>query len=264
MESESFTSIYFAGSLPHKPLQHIFGKTRPVPHMASARLQRWALILGAYNYSICYKPGSSNNRECLYQGSTRHLPAEAILLLKQLQSSPITGTQIRKWTNQDPVLSRVRNYVLQDWQRSSNGQIEPYYLCKDELSIQNGCLLQGSRVPVSPAGRQAILELLHKSRPGVSRMRSLARSYLCWLNINKDIDSIIAKNLVMLLQLSLHLGSGFKAHGLVYISITLVQWKGIRRCYWLSLTLTLSGLMYIAEVTSTTSYIIIEKPRGCC
>ena len=73
---------------------------------------------------------------------------------------------------------------------------------------------------------------------------------------------MIAKNLVMLLQLSLHLGSGFKAHGLVYISTTLVQWKGIRRCYWLSLMLTLSGLMYIAEVTSTTSYITIEKPRG--
>ena len=75
---------------------------------------------------------------------------------------------------------------------------------------------------------------------------------------------MIAKNLVMLLQLSLHIGSGFKAHGLVYISTTLVQWKGIRRCYWLrlSLTFTLSGLMYIAEVTSTTSYITIEKPRG--
>ena len=93
-------------------------------------------------------------------------------------------------------------------------------------------------------------------------MRSLARSYLCWLNINKDIDYMIANNLVMLLRLSLHLGSGFKAHGLVYISTTLVQWKGIRRYYWLSLTLTLSGLMYIAEVTSTTSYITIEKPRG--
>ena len=24
----------------HRPLQHIFGETRPVPHMASARLQR--------------------------------------------------------------------------------------------------------------------------------------------------------------------------------------------------------------------------------
>lgn len=27
--------------------------------MASARVQRWALILGAYSYSIAYKPGTA-------------------------------------------------------------------------------------------------------------------------------------------------------------------------------------------------------------
>ena len=80
------------------------------------------------------------------------LPAETILLLEQ-QSSPITAAQIRKRTNQDPVLSRVRNYVLQVWQQSPNHQTEPYYLCKDKFSIQDGCLLRGSRVTVPPAGR---------------------------------------------------------------------------------------------------------------
>ena len=43
------------------------------------------------------------------------LPGETILLLEQLQSSPITAGQIKKWINQDLVLSRVRNYVLQGW-----------------------------------------------------------------------------------------------------------------------------------------------------
>ena len=40
-----------------KPLQHIFGNNRPVPAMASARIQRWALTLAAYSYTILYKPG---------------------------------------------------------------------------------------------------------------------------------------------------------------------------------------------------------------
>ena len=39
------------------------------------------------------------------------LPGETILLLEQLQSSSITAVQIKKWTNQDPILSRVRNFV---------------------------------------------------------------------------------------------------------------------------------------------------------
>ena len=44
----------------HKPLQHIFAEDRPIPTMASARIQRWALTLSAYNYTISYKPGSQH------------------------------------------------------------------------------------------------------------------------------------------------------------------------------------------------------------
>ena len=40
----------------HKPQ---FGESHPVSHITSARLQRWALTLGAYDYHIHYKPGSS-------------------------------------------------------------------------------------------------------------------------------------------------------------------------------------------------------------
>ena len=36
----------------HKPLQYIFSQDKPVPALASARLQRWGLLLGAYDYKI--------------------------------------------------------------------------------------------------------------------------------------------------------------------------------------------------------------------
>ena len=41
----------------HKPLQHLFDSSKAIPQLASARLQRWALILSAHDYSISYKPG---------------------------------------------------------------------------------------------------------------------------------------------------------------------------------------------------------------
>ena len=44
----------------HKPLQHIFDENRPVPTMSSARIQRWALTVSAYNYTIEYKPRSQH------------------------------------------------------------------------------------------------------------------------------------------------------------------------------------------------------------
>ena len=116
--------------------------------MASARLQRWALILGVYDYHICYKPGRTNSDADMLSRLPLPesppdvpLPGETILLMEQLQSSPITAGQIKKWTDQDPILSRVRNFVLQGWQSSSNEQTAPYYLCREELSIQDRCLL---------------------------------------------------------------------------------------------------------------------------
>ena len=41
----------------HNPLQHIFKETSAIPPMASARIQRWLLLLGGYDYTISYKPG---------------------------------------------------------------------------------------------------------------------------------------------------------------------------------------------------------------
>ena len=42
----------------HKLLIHIFGESKSVPVMASARLQRWAFTLSSYTYTIRYKRGT--------------------------------------------------------------------------------------------------------------------------------------------------------------------------------------------------------------
>ena len=49
----------------HKLLRHIFDESKPIPSMASACLQRWALTLSAYDY-IPYKPGAQNGNADLF------------------------------------------------------------------------------------------------------------------------------------------------------------------------------------------------------
>ncbi|KAL4009386.1 hypothetical protein ACER0C_003238 [Sarotherodon galilaeus] len=41
----------------HKPLISLFNEKKPIPPMGSPRVQRWAMILSAYEYNIRYKPG---------------------------------------------------------------------------------------------------------------------------------------------------------------------------------------------------------------
>ena len=39
----------------HKPLQAILGPKSAVPILAAARMQRWALVLSAYDYDLAYR-----------------------------------------------------------------------------------------------------------------------------------------------------------------------------------------------------------------
>ena len=103
----------------HKPLQHIFNQYSATPSMASARIQRWALILGAYNYGIVYKSGAQHANvdmlSCLPLPDSPAevpVPGETILLMDMLHSLPVTSQDIKTWTDRDPVLSKVRNHVL--------------------------------------------------------------------------------------------------------------------------------------------------------
>ena len=43
----------------HQPLSCLFSESRAIPQMASSRIQRWALTLSAYQYTLCYKAGST-------------------------------------------------------------------------------------------------------------------------------------------------------------------------------------------------------------
>ena len=44
----------------HKPLLGLFKADKAVPTMASPRIQRWALLLAAYDYELVYKDGQNH------------------------------------------------------------------------------------------------------------------------------------------------------------------------------------------------------------
>ena len=146
----------------HKPLQYLLGETRGIPPMASARIQRWALMLSAYNYGVYYRPGADHanadglSRLPLPDHVTEvPVPGDVLFVFQTLEGTPVRAAQIRQWTDMDPVLSRVRRNVLKGWVDADEPEFQPYQSRAAELSVQDGCLLRGSRVIVPKEGREA-------------------------------------------------------------------------------------------------------------
>ena len=178
----------------HKPLTTILGHKAGIPSLAAARLQRWALILSAYTYTIEFRPtkqhANADGLSRLPLGSRKEAALDYInnFMVGQIQAMPVTAEQVQTATRRDPVLSQVYRYVQEGWPATVNDKYKPFYKHKDELCVEAGCLLLGNRVIVPEKFRHTLIEEIHRDHPGASRMKSVARSYFWYPGLDKDLE----------------------------------------------------------------------------
>lgn len=93
-------------------------------------MQRWAVILQAYNYQVEYRPSTEHgNADAL----SRDLPCNnpplkeeaELFFFSALDELPVDARDISRDTRRDPVLARVLEYTLTGW---------PNYVSDEELS----------------------------------------------------------------------------------------------------------------------------------
>ena len=121
----------------NKPLQYILHQSKCIPEMVVSRLQRWALILANYDYTISYRPtGKHANADVCSRFPLQNqelavthpdslicdsvnecrVCRDAVYTVFVGEDKPLlNSTLISKMTRTDPVLAKVMMFTLEGW-----------------------------------------------------------------------------------------------------------------------------------------------------
>jgi hypothetical protein len=158
----------------------LISESRCIPPMASARIQRWALTLSAYANA-----DALSRLPLPEMPATIGMPPKTIFLMERLSNTPVNAKQNKQWT--EHILRQVKLYLMQCWPPVIDDDgLRPCAKRKPELSVQDGYILWESRVVVPPSGCSQVMDKVHEAHPGAIRMKSLARSYNWWPNMDQD------------------------------------------------------------------------------
>ena len=188
----------------HQPLLSIFNPTKGIPTSTANRLQRWALSLMGYTYTIRYNStrhhANADALSRLPSGPDDAFVDEEAVQINRIQSElleqwPLDAATIRSAMDDDKFLSMVKDFTLTKWPESFSKKKHPelisYYDIRHELSVVNGCLLKDVQVIIPKQLQKEVLQLLHHAHLGTVKMKQLARKHCWWPQMDKDIISMV-------------------------------------------------------------------------
>ncbi|KAK0145350.1 hypothetical protein N1851_015749 [Merluccius polli] len=132
-------------------------------------------------------------------GGCNNADVEAVLQKHKAVFSEELGTirefkaKIAQSTLKDPVLCKVLELTRSGWpSHIKDERLKPYFTRKNELSVEQGCILWGIRVIIPPAHRERLLLLIRNFRGGKERWtkgtvekRLGPVTYLVWNGVSR-------------------------------------------------------------------------------
>ena len=177
----------------HRPLQFIFN-AKSASERISARLQRWVITLGAYDYQLVYKKGEQMFAADVLSRLPRPeslsiTPVVNLLDINSLSEFSSGSSLLRRIAvYSDKTMKLLKRYIINGWPTYLPKPMYQWSKERSEYSIQDGIVYRGLRVVVPSFFRREILTLLHENHPGILKMIRLARQYFWWPSIDADVN----------------------------------------------------------------------------
>ena len=173
----------------HRALEYIFNPDSAINKTTCSMLQRWALHLSAYNYSILHKPGKELQAD--YLSRHAYFPKEVDVSEDEIYlTNPLPVSRNLLINETQLAYGPVKAGLNRGWSNSARRRFPKLYANRSDLHLQaDGVITFHDRILIPPSLRNEMLTHLHMSHLGRDKMVSLARMLCWWPSITLDIQT---------------------------------------------------------------------------
>ena len=113
---------------------------------------------------------------------------------KQLQARCDSLQQLRVATQADDELAILKHTIMQGWPKNIKQvppELQSYWTFREELTIEDGLILKGTRIVIPHKQQQAILKQLHEGHLGLNKCKLRAKETVYWPGLNNDLENLV-------------------------------------------------------------------------
>ena len=190
------------------------------------------------------------------QKDTIRLPKLQInQITQQLPAQDDSLQQLRMATQTDNELAFLKHTIMQGWPKTIKQVppiLHPYMTFREELTIEDGLILKGTRIIIPNNQCKTILELIHEGYLGLNKCKLSAKEPVYWLGLSKQLEDLVLNCELCLKYLTAK----------CKLEPDLTLGHGVPVCPWTKLVTDIfhfESVLYFLVVDYTSQYPVVCK-----
>lgn len=183
----------------HRALEFIFKPDKNLPKHASARIQRWAILMMGYDYDIAYVNGANIphvdalSRMHFFENQDEDEDESDSEIIHWSDDIGITWKEIIQETMNDRLLCGIQNRIRKnDWRNCTPAE-SAYKKNSQALTIENHVIMLGTRPVIPPILREILIKTAHEVHFGMSTTKLRLKRNVWWPGMDSEVESYIRR-----------------------------------------------------------------------